>query len=86
LNKEAEHFPKRLTIFYNTIYIPVKNVQSYVQLAYWFTNSLFVFIAWMALPFLIAAIVFIYLIKFCLRKFILSQSNMIEEIESKPTI
>jgi len=39
----------------------------------------------MAFPFVLAGLILYYLIKFCLRKLIMRQSNMIEENESKPT-
>ena len=56
---------------------------------YWFTDSLFLLAAWLLLPFLLAAAVLFYLLKFCLRKLMRQQANMVEEeivAESNPTI
>lgn len=49
--------------------------------AYWFTNSGFIFVGWMLLPFLLAAIMIFYVLKYCLRRIMANQNNMVEEVE-----
>jgi hypothetical protein len=52
---------------------------------YWFTDSLSLFIGWMFLPFILAAVTLYYLLKYCLQRLMMRQSHMVEEVEIVPS-
>jgi hypothetical protein len=82
-NDEAKDYPTVLTILYNTIEIqPTSIVDTVItEYAYWFTDSLLIFLGWMVLPFALAALFLLYGIKYCLTKLVLYQRDMMVEEE-----
>lgn len=74
-----------ITLFYNTVEVGMKQEYSYI-----FTNSLIIFLGWILLPVAIAGLLVYYLLRYCIRRLIAKQGNMVEEVEivaaSNPTI
>jgi hypothetical protein len=74
-----------LTILYNTIELPIQRLGTSPSYAYWFTDSLLFFVVWMLLPFFLAGLALAYLLKCCLRKLMMRQRDMVEEVDVKGT-
>lgn len=80
--------PQVLTFLYNTLEMAPGSVTVTVVeqvYAYWFTDSLSLFVGWMLLPFVLAAATLYYLLTYCLRRLMLRQKTMVEEVEIVPS-
>jgi hypothetical protein len=82
----VKNFPSTLTILYNTVEIPYQGTTIIeISYKYWFTDSLALFIGWMALPFILASATMYYLMAYCLRRIMMRQADMVEEVEIVPS-
>ncbi len=53
----------------------------YSSKIYWFTDNLFLFLAWIAIFTIISIAIPYFLLKICIRKLMMRQKSMVEEIE-----
>jgi hypothetical protein len=76
---------KAVTLLYETLEMAAGEVAVVVVVegnyAYWFTDSLALFVGWMMLPFVLAAAALFYLLKCCLRRLMMRQASMVEEVD-----
>lgn len=76
--------PRAVTLLYETLEMAAGEVAVIVveeDYAFWFTDSFALFVGWMMLPFVLAAASVFYLLKCCLRKLMMRQAYMVEEVE-----
>ena len=64
--------PSELRVYYNTL--DLSETKDY---KYFFTDSVLILIAWLILPFVIAAIVVFYLLKYCIRRIMAMRGNLV---------
>jgi hypothetical protein len=84
----VRNFPRTLTILYNAVEIPLPKTVRIVEqqsYKYWFTDSFILFIGWMILPFVLASATLYYLLTYCMRRLMMRQSDMVEEVEIVPS-
>lgn len=63
---------QEIALFYNTVEVGMSQQYSYI-----FTNSLIIFVGWVLLPLGIAGVIVYYLLRYCIRRLVAKQGNMV---------